>query len=236
MQSGEVWASLVRWADSVPLRVWALVANLLGILAVGAKRCAFVTGRVQKARSLVTINSKLGQCSIRTNVLSESVDLKIMKVKSFTFNPFQENTYIISDDTGECLIIDPGCYTLEEKNQLKQFIIDEKLIPVKLVNTHCHIDHILGNKFASEEWNIQLYLHKEELPLLKHSVSISKMYGLEKYEKASCPKHFLKQDDILSFGNSNFKILFTPGHAPGHICLYNEENNTICVDYVLRYG
>jgi hydroxyacylglutathione hydrolase len=150
-----------------------------------------------------------------------------MKIKSFTFNPFQENTYVIYDETKECIIIDPGCYTNEEKNILNQFIINEELKPVKLINTHCHIDHILGNKFTSEQWDIQLYMHKEDLPLLENAAKIGKMYDLENYEGSPYPKYFLDQGDTLTFGKSSFEILFTPGHAPGHICLYSKENNLL---------
>ena len=71
-----------------------------------------------------------------------------MKVKSFTFNPFQENTYVVYDDTKECIIIDPGCYSEKERTELMRFITGEGLKPVKLINTHCHIDHVLGNKFG----------------------------------------------------------------------------------------
>ena len=102
-----------------------------------------------------------------------------MNIKSFTFNPFQENTYIVYDKSKECLIIDPGCYTDAERKELKAFIEEKELSPVKLINTHCHIDHVLGNKFASEQWNIQLYMHKEDLPVLKKVGDISKMYGIE---------------------------------------------------------
>ena len=98
-----------------------------------------------------------------------------MKIKSFTFNPFGENTYVVYDNTKECIIIDPGCYTKEEKKVLKQFIINEKLQPVKLINTHCHIDHVLGNKFASERWNLELYLHKKDLPLLENAGNIGNL-------------------------------------------------------------
>ena len=156
-----------------------------------------------------------------------------MKIKSFTFNPFQENTYVIYDETKECIIIDPGCYTNEEKNILNQFIINEELKPVKLINTHCHIDHILGNKFTSEQWDIQLYMHKEDLPLLENAAKIGKMYDLENYEGSPYPKHFLDQGDTLTFGKSSFEILFTPGHAPGHICLYSKENNLLIAGDVI---
>ena len=150
-----------------------------------------------------------------------------MKIESFTFNPFQENTYIIYDENKECLIIDPGCYTKDEKEMLKDFILTKGLKPVKLINTHCHIDHILGNRFCHEQWGVQLHMHEADLPILENSKQISKMYGFEDYEDSPLPKYFLNQDDIITFGESNFNILFTPGHAPGHICLYSKKNNII---------
>ena len=156
-----------------------------------------------------------------------------MKVKSFTFNPFQENTYVIYDDSKECIIIDPGCYNEKERTELRRFITAESLKPVKLINTHCHIDHVLGNKFTIELWDLELYMHKEDLPLLENAGNISKMYGLEDYEGSPSPKYFLDQGDTLNFGDSRFNILFTPGHAPGHICLYSQENNLIIAGDVL---
>jgi glyoxylase-like metal-dependent hydrolase (beta-lactamase superfamily II) len=159
-----------------------------------------------------------------------------MKIKSFTFNPFQENTYVVYDDTKECIIIDPGCYTDKERDELRRFITSEGLNPVKLINTHCHIDHVLGNKFASELWNLELYMNKEDLPLLENAGNIGKMYGMEDYEGSPYPKHFLAQDDTLTFGESSFKILFTPGHAPGHICLYSKKNNLVIAGDVLFQG
>tara|TARA_B100000767_G_scaffold19610_1_gene17931 strand:+ start:575 stop:1213 length:639 start_codon:yes stop_codon:yes gene_type:complete len=159
-----------------------------------------------------------------------------MKIKSFAFNPFQENTYVVYDDTKECIIIDPGCYTDKERYQLRSFITSEGLKPVKLINTHCHIDHVLGNMFVSELWDLELYMHIEDLPLLENAGNIGKMYGLEDYEGSPYPKHFLAQDDTLTFGESSFKILFTPGHAPGHICLYSKENNLLIAGDVLFQG
>ena len=150
-----------------------------------------------------------------------------MNIKSFTFNPFQENTYIVYDSTKECLIIDPGCYTDAERKELKTFIEEEELTPVKLINTHCHIDHVLGNKFTSEQWDIKLHMHKEDLPILEKVEYVGKMYGLEDYEISPLPKHFLAHKETITFGASSFEILFTPGHAPGHICLYSKENNML---------
>ena len=159
-----------------------------------------------------------------------------MKIKSFAFNPFQENTYVVYDETKECIIIDPGCYTDKERDELRRFITSEGLKPVKLINTHCHIDHVLGNKFVSELWDLELYMHKEDLPLLENAGNIGKMYGFEDYEGSPYPKHFLAQDDTLTFGESSFKILFAPGHAPGHICLYSKEDNLVIAGDVLFQG
>ena len=156
-----------------------------------------------------------------------------MKIKQLTFNPFQENTYIIWDDTKDCIIIDPGCYEEGEINNLVSFIEINEINPVKLINTHCHIDHILGNKFVYENWNIELHIHKLDLPLLENAGGIAKTYGFEKYEGSPYPKYFLKDGDLLKFGESKLEILFTPGHAPGHICLYSKEEKFIVSGDVL---
>lgn len=159
-----------------------------------------------------------------------------MNIKLFTFNPFQENTYVAYDESKECIIIDPGCYNTQEEQELKRFINKEGLNPVKLINTHCHIDHILGNQFVSEEWDLELYIHKLDIKLVENSSEIAKIYGFKEYKKSPFPKHFLEDKDTLTFGNSNFEILFTPGHAPGHICLYNKETNLIISGDVIFQG
>lgn len=159
-----------------------------------------------------------------------------MHVKSLTFNPFQENTYIVYDETKECVIIDPGCYEKTEELQLESFITTNRLTPKKLVNTHCHIDHILGNKFVCDIWNTELYIHKKDLYLLENSVNIAKMYGFENYKKSPHPNFFLEEKNNIEFGNSKLQIIFTPGHSPGHICLYSEKNKFVIGGDVLFKG
>ena len=159
-----------------------------------------------------------------------------MEINQITFNPFQENTFILWDETKECIIIDPGCYEKNEKEYLSNFIQSNNLQPVKLINTHCHIDHILGNKFVSEKWNLELYMHKTDLPLLEGAGDIAKMYGFENYKGSPYPKHYLEEGDILEFGESKLEILFAPGHAPGHICLYSKEEKFIVAGDVLFNG
>ena len=150
-----------------------------------------------------------------------------MKIKRFVFNPFQENTFVLYDKSKECIIIDPGCYEKEEEVELESFISENGLNPVALLNTHCHIDHILGNQFVADKWGVELQMHKKDLPLLENAGEISKMYGFENYYGSPYPKHFLEDGNIFSFGESELEVLFTPGHAPGHICFYSEENNLI---------
>ena len=159
-----------------------------------------------------------------------------MEINQITFNPFQENTFILWDETRECIIIDPGCYEENEKEYLRNFIESNNLNPVKLINTHCHIDHILGNKFVSEEWNIDLYIHKEDIPLIENAGEIARTYGFTEYKGSPYPKYFLGEGEVLEFGNSKLNILFTPGHSPGHICLLNTEQNLIIAGDVLFNG
>ena len=150
-----------------------------------------------------------------------------MKIKIFPFNQFLENTIVLSDSTNECIIIDPGCYNNEEKQILENYIITNNLKPVKLINTHCHIDHILGNNFVSSNWDIDLEINKNDLNLLNESNQIAKIYGFVDYENSPNPKSFLNEGDLVNFGNSELKVIFTPGHAPGHISLYSSKDNFI---------
>jgi len=150
-----------------------------------------------------------------------------MEIKTFTFNQFLENTIVISDSTNECIIIDPGCYNDEEKKTLKNYITTNNLNPVRLINTHCHIDHILGNNFVFRNWGIDLEINEKDLDLLNNADQIAKLYGFTNYERSPMPKKFINEDDIINFGISELKVIFTPGHAPGHISLYSEKDNLI---------
>lgn len=156
-----------------------------------------------------------------------------MKLKSFTFNQFYENTFIVSDSTNDCIIIDPGCYSNDEKNILKKYIEDNNLNPVKLINTHCHIDHILGNQFVAKTWGLNLENHQNDIELLENSAEIAHVYGFIDYEKSPSTTQFLNEGDIVEFGNSKLKIIYTPGHAPGHISLYSKEEKFIISGDVL---
>ena len=156
-----------------------------------------------------------------------------MNIKIFTFNQFFENTFIISDSTNECIIIDPGCYDKNEKQILQDYILSNNLVPTRLINTHCHIDHILGNNFVSKTWDLELEIHHKDIVLLKNSKDIADLYGFVNYEKSPITNKFLVEGDIIEFGKSNLEVLFTPGHAPGHISLYSKNENFIISGDVL---
>ena len=160
----------------------------------------------------------------------------MIEIKKMTFNPFQENTYILSDETKACIIIDPGCYDKSEEKALVDYIDSKGLKPVKLVNTHGHIDHVLGNFFVSEEYRIDLYAHKNIVDQLEAIPNYSKQYGFGAFKMSPPPKHYLKEGDKLVFGNSELKVMFCPGHAPDHIVFYNAEQNFVINGDVLFQG
>jgi hydroxyacylglutathione hydrolase len=151
----------------------------------------------------------------------------MIKIEQFTFNPFQENTYVLYDNSGECIVIDPGCYEKSEKNELISFIESKQLKVKELLNTHCHIDHVLGNNFIKEYFKVLLKIHKREDPILRAVKVYAPNYGFINYED-STPDAFIGEGEVIEFGNSRLEIVDVPGHAPGHIAFYNKEEK-ICI-------
>ncbi len=151
----------------------------------------------------------------------------MIQIKIFVFNPFSENTFVIYDETKEAIIVDPGCYESHEQNELISFVNAENLHVVKLVNTHCHIDHCLGNQFIKDKYDVELEIHKIEVEVLEAVASYASAYGFEDYQPAS-PDIFIDENEKLTFGDSSFDLLFLPGHSPGHIALINHQQK-ICI-------
>ena len=151
----------------------------------------------------------------------------MIKVQVFTFNPsFYENTYLLYDETLECIIIDPGCFFKKEYDELSGFIQSQKLTPVKLINTHCHIDHVLGNSYVKRTFNVPLYINKFETEVLFAVKNYAELYGFGGYEEVTVD-NYLNEGDILTFGNSKLEVLFVPGHAPGHIAFYQPDQKFV---------
>lgn len=159
----------------------------------------------------------------------------MIQVHTLTFNPFSENSYILSDETNECVIIDPGCSTSSEQQELVEYVEDKGLKPVKLLNTHCHIDHVFGNQFVADHWKLGLEIHQSDAAVLKSFATVCKMYGFPGGTQPE-PAHFLKDGDTVSFGNSKLEVLFTPGHSPGSVSFYSEEQKFVISGDVLFQG
>jgi hydroxyacylglutathione hydrolase len=148
------------------------------------------------------------------------------KVISFENNPYQENTYVLYDETGECAIIDPGMYTATEQNVVVNFIKDNNLTPVMLLNTHCHIDHVLGNKFVFDKYGLKPKFHQGELPVLTAVVSYAPQMGI-RYDVSPLPDEYLPQTGSIKFGNTVLELIFAPGHSPASLCFYDKEANIL---------
>lgn len=159
-----------------------------------------------------------------------------MQVHKFTFNAFQENTYIISDTQGNCVVIDPGCYESFEHETLQNFITENKLTPLALLNTHAHIDHVLGIATFLTKFDIPFYLHKEDIPTLNAVASYSHLYGFTGYIPSPAPTHSLEHGHLLKFGEIELEVLFGPGHAPGHVAFYSKKNNFVINGDILFRG
>lgn len=159
-----------------------------------------------------------------------------LSIHSFQFNAFQENTFLVWDENKNCLIIDPGCYSSAEQLEFSNFIQENNLKPIALLNTHAHIDHILGNAFVSEKFNIDYYLHKEDLTTLNTVSTYAHLYGFDGYVPSPQPTHFFENNQKLSFGNIKFTVLHTPGHAPGHVIFHFEEDQFVINGDVLFQG
>lgn len=159
----------------------------------------------------------------------------MLTVQSFTFNPFQENTIVVYDEAGNCFVIDPGCVDSSEQKELSGFIEKNNLKVQALLNTHCHIDHVLGNFFVKEKYKVQLHIHREDERVLKAQKVFAPNYGFFNYQETTADA-YLEENQILKLGNEELKVLFVPGHAPGHVAFYNEKNKIVIGGDVLFYN
>lgn len=159
-----------------------------------------------------------------------------MTIKQFTFNPFQENTYIVYDETNEAVIIDAGCIFDAEKQALKQFITDNLLTVKHVLNTHLHLDHQFGNKFLHDTYGLKPKAHKEDEFLLENVVAQAKSFGFPINEEAQELGNYIVENQEVLFGNSTLKAIHVPGHSPGSVAFYCEKENLVFVGDVLFSG
>ena len=143
----------------------------------------------------------------------------MLTVKQFTFSPIQENTYVIYNEQGWCAIVDPGCYFANERNDLRTFVEEQALTPKFLLNTHCHLDHVFGNKFIHESYGLNLHIHPMEKAVLDFAPVSGQMWGLP-FENYQGTFVYLNEGDTIQLGEDLLEVILTPGHSPGSVCYY----------------
>ncbi|MFN7116718.1 MAG: MBL fold metallo-hydrolase [Saprospiraceae bacterium] len=158
------------------------------------------------------------------------------EVVQMTFNPFEENTYLLYDETKECVIIDPGCLGASEKQALASVIQELGLQPVRLINTHCHLDHIFGNRFVAEKYDLSLEIHSGEIPVLERAPQAAMLYGVPYPELSPAPGNFIEDGDTIVFGNTILEAILAPGHSPASLCFFCKASNFLIAGDVLFYG
>jgi glyoxylase-like metal-dependent hydrolase (beta-lactamase superfamily II) len=160
----------------------------------------------------------------------------MLQIKKFSFNPFQTNTYIVADEsTKECAIIDAACESNYEKQILADHIMNNELTPVRLLYTHCHVDHTLGNTFIEETYGLKPEVHPDGKIFWETAREFSSVFQVS-FDKAMKPTSFLQEGDRIKIGVSLLEVLHTPGHAAGSICFYCREQGFVVVGDVLFNG
>ncbi|MES1220780.1 MAG: MBL fold metallo-hydrolase [Bacteroidota bacterium] len=159
----------------------------------------------------------------------------MLTVRSFTFNPVEENTYVLYNENKRCCIIDPGCYFPEEREELKTGIQKTGLEPILLLNTHCHLDHVFGNKFVYDTWGLPLHLHEKEKPVLDFAPTSAELYQLP-FDNYKGPLVYLKVGEKIKIDDDELEVRFVPGHSPGHVCFYSEAGGFVIGGDVLFNG
>lgn len=159
----------------------------------------------------------------------------MVQIQKFTFNPYQENTYVLYEESGACAIIDPGMYGTDEHDQLVEFIAEKGLKPELLLNTHCHIDHVLGNHFVHETYDLIPQFHEFELPVLVEVQNYAPQMGFH-YDVSPIGETFLPSEGTVRFGSQELQLIFAPGHSPGHLCFYHPGQGFLIGGDVLFYN
>ena len=159
----------------------------------------------------------------------------MLHLQTFTFNPFQENTYLITNEKNQCWIVDPGMFDEKEKTHFFNYIAEHKLSPQAIINTHAHIDHIFGVQACMDEYNIPFYLHEKELPVLNGAVSSAQMFGIP-FSQSPQPTSFIEENKPLDLNGETLEVRFAPGHSPGSVVFYYEPGKWVIGGDVLFNG
>jgi hydroxyacylglutathione hydrolase len=158
----------------------------------------------------------------------------MLNIKKFVFNPVQVNAFVLWDETSECVLIDPSCYFPEEENELKQFIEASKLKPIRLLNTHGHFDHLMGNRFVEKNWNLHSEIYEDDNYMLPIAARQAMNFGFEMDSPPSAGRYF-QDGELISFGNSVLKVVHVPGHSPGGVAFYSMVDKILISGDILFY-
>jgi glyoxylase-like metal-dependent hydrolase (beta-lactamase superfamily II) len=159
----------------------------------------------------------------------------MLYLQSFTYNPFQENTYIIFNDNKDCWIVDPGMYADEEIKHFFDTIQTNALKPQAIINTHAHLDHIFGVKALIDKFNIPFYIHQKEQPVLDNASGSAMLFGFE-FTSVPKPTGYIDETQPLKLGSDSLEVRFTPGHSPGSVIFYYQSGNWLIGGDVLFNG
>jgi glyoxylase-like metal-dependent hydrolase (beta-lactamase superfamily II) len=151
----------------------------------------------------------------------------MLEVKKFTFNPFSENTFIISNKSSKAVIIDPGCYYKAEQKELDDYISNNQLDVQCVLHTHSHLDHMFGTAHVVEKYNVKLWIHRDDKITYDSFEKICELYGIPIHKSPIQNPVFLNLHKPFQIDDITFQILFVPGHSPGHVAFYNKENNFV---------
>lgn len=159
----------------------------------------------------------------------------MLYLKTFTCNPFQQNSYLVYNDKQQAILFDAGMHTNSEEQAFKNFVSEKKLVLKQFILTHAHIDHILGNKFIFDTYGLLPSLHITELFFIDRLMDSAKMYGVN-CSPSPQPINFITEDEIINLGQYEFKVIHTPGHSPGSLSFFNQENKLLISGDVLFNG
>jgi hydroxyacylglutathione hydrolase len=158
-----------------------------------------------------------------------------MEIFKLVFSPIEVNTFILADRSKDCAIIDCGCYDRSEFEELVLFIESKKLNPVLLLNTHCHLDHIFGNRFILEKYNLKTLSSKEEEINRKNAVQHASLFGLSMNEPPESGG-FINDRQVITFGSTELIALHVPGHTAGSMAFYSEKDGCVFTGDALFAG
>jgi len=159
----------------------------------------------------------------------------MMKIFRLVFSPIEVNTYILADQSGDCAIIDCGCYNTNESEELAGLIMKNNLKPVLLLNTHCHLDHIFGNKFMLDRYNLKTHSSEYDEMNRKNAMQHAMLFGM-KMENPPEPESFITDNQIITFGTTELVALLVPGHTAGSLAFYSENNGCVFTGDALFAG